>query len=184
MRPNKVKVQCPQCGQPFYRIPAKLKRAKRHFCSVICRDNWQKVHMRDLESLTAIGAANPRWKGGRLKRSDGYIDIRAYPKDFFWPMADHHGYIKEHRLVMAKYLHRCLLPWEIVHHRNGVRDDNRIENLDLLTSSSKHHAITSLTSQVKKLSTRVDKLEKENRLLKWQIKELNKTEVTKWLKKD
>lgn len=170
MRPNKVKVQCSQCGQFLYRIPAKIKRANHQFCSIICYNQWQRENPR-------TGSANPRWKGGRSKRANGYIDIRVYPSDFFGSMADHHGYITEHRLVMAKHLHRCLLPWEIVHHKNGIKDDNRLENLELLTSSSKHYAITSLTSQVKKLSIRVDKLEKENRLLRWQIKELNKREV-------
>lgn len=64
--------------------------------------------------------------------SDGYRVV--YRKGH--PNADVNGQIKEHTLVMSEMIGRALLPDETVHHRNGIRDDNRPENLELRAS---HH---------------------------------------------
>lgn len=51
------------------------------------------------------------------------------------PNANKNGWMHEHRAVMSDHLGRPLLPMENVHHINGVRSDNRIENLELWTRS-------------------------------------------------
>jgi hypothetical protein len=69
------------------------------------------------------------WEGGR-----GYKKERA-PNH---PNADCYGFVLQHRLVMEKYLGRFLDEQEVVHHKNGRRDDNRIENLELRTERKDH----------------------------------------------
>jgi len=83
------------------------------------------------------GKNHPQWKGGRLQHKSGYIKIWLSPENLFYSMTDCKGYLFEHRLVMAQHLNRCLQSWEIINHKNGVKNDNRLENLEL-TTQSKH----------------------------------------------
>lgn len=81
------------------------------------------------------GENNPRWKGGRRKHSLGYIEV--YNPSHPW-VHSHTPYVLEHRVVMEEVIGRYLNPEEEVHHINGVRDDNRPENLMLFANKSEH----------------------------------------------
>ncbi len=118
-----------------------------------------------------VGKETSQWKGGRRKTPKGYILIRVYPDDFFFPMANSQGYVYEHRLVVAKAKGRCLQSWEIVHHKGirfkGIknRSDNLEDNLQL-NSDMRHKQISILERRIKQLETRVTLLKAENELLK------------------
>ncbi len=76
------------------------------------------------------GEKSSGWKGGKYNNSrDGYIMIYRPGHPAY---KGKRNYIPEHRLVMEKILKRYLSPNEEVHHINGVKDDNRPENLKLV----------------------------------------------------
>jgi len=79
-----------------------------------------------------------KWNNGKSRTSNGYIDIKM-PEH---PFATKRGHVSEHRLIMEKHIGRYLEPNEEVHHLNGIRDDNKIENLVILKKgqhTSLHH---------------------------------------------
>ena len=80
----------------------------------------------------------PNWKGGRIKTYQGYISISLRDHPYAQKLS---GRVLEHRLVMEQYLGRYLLPTEIIHHINGIRDDNRIENLRLIQAKKEHKGL-------------------------------------------
>lgn len=75
------------------------------------------------------------WRGGRWIDAEGYVQIYC-PEH---PHATAKRYKTEHRLVMEKHLGRYLKPWEIVHHIDGNRSNNKIKNLFLTTRGCHKH---------------------------------------------
>ncbi len=77
------------------------------------------------------GERHPNWMVGRNVTDRGYVQVLLQPDHPFAEMRTVGGYVLEHRLVMAEYLGRALLPTESVHHIDGNRGHNAIENLQL-----------------------------------------------------
>ena len=137
-------------------------------CGAAVRDAMHRlgIAMRD-KSQKTLGARNYRWRGGRFINGYGYAEVRLFPDDFFYQMASRRGYVKEHRLVVARALGRCLQPWELVHHKHAKypagskedKQDNRYpENLQLITDE-RHKQITILESKIAGLEKRLSKYE-------------------------
>lgn len=123
---NRIKRICQICNKEFLVIPHIVKIGKGKFCSRKCADINHKT--------TFAGRGNPAWRGGRMKSERGYILIKV----FNHPNADVRGYIPEHRLVMEQHLGRYLQEEEVIHHKNGIKNDNKIENLELFENHSQH----------------------------------------------
>jgi hypothetical protein len=105
----------------------KLKMSQAHIGKRLSEE-WKKKISKALE-----GKKSYLWKGGRIRRK-GYILCLKKEHPFSWKQ----GYIFEHRLVMEAELGRYLLPREVIHHIDGDRSNNEIDNLMLFGSWKEH----------------------------------------------
>ena len=122
---------CKECSREFVPSSRHLRcpacRA-RNTCA--CGRPEQAKSATCLACRSVAESENGNWKGGRTRHKAGYILARApgHPR-----ASGRSNYVFEHILVAEEPLGRYLCDGEPVHHRNGVRDDNRPENLELWT---------------------------------------------------
>lgn len=100
------------------------KTLTKHY-SWLTKEQLAKKKCRDCFGKTSVGEGNPNWKGGRYILKSGYIGIF---------IGSDKSYKLEHDLVMENHLGRKLVKDEVVHHINGIKNDNRIENLELMSN--------------------------------------------------
>lgn len=129
-----IKMKCIICGNSVDIYPYRAKTFR--FCSKRCFSKGAKRFQKGYTPWNKgkFGKDMPRWKNGISKNLRGYIEIHQ-PSH---PFCNYKKHILEHRLIMEKELGRYLTKKEIVHHINGIKDDNRIENLQLFADDIKH----------------------------------------------
>lgn len=115
--------QCEECGSDI-KILTRRDLERKRMCSRRCR--LINLHKNRKMSYPRGDGAR-RWRGGKTLTQQGYVRVYVGHLD------GKAVYQLEHRLVMEQQLGRPLLPGETVHHKNGIRDDNRPENLELWT---------------------------------------------------
>lgn len=150
---------CPMCGKEKWIRLSEYKKHRRLFCV----------------SCSKSGDSNPGWTGGKLINAKGYVHIWLPKNSPYYPMTNgRRGRVLEHRLMMAISLGRCLKDSEVVHHINGIRHDNRLANLELISSRGRHNThhdgeIRELISEIKKLTSTVQDQSKQIKYLQWQL---------------
>ena len=129
-----IKIKCKTCNHiRKFSCKAELNRRNK---TGLCRSCYLK---------NTSGKNNSNYKRGYFIRS-GYKFILK--RDH--PYCNNLGYVREHRLVMENHLGRYLIPEEIVHHINGDKLDNRIENLEITKQSAhaKNHMTKNRTCDI------------------------------------
>ena len=102
-----------------YRVGAKTSEETRKKMSIAAKIRIQNKHH------------NYEFGGFEKRRQDGYIHVYLPTH----PDSTKDGFVMKHRLVMERHLGTRIKKSEIVHHINHIRDDNRIDNLQLMTFS-------------------------------------------------
>lgn len=103
-----------------------LTRRQKLCCSRRCSASYG--------NSIAVGSKARNWRGGKIITSQGYCMLYM-PSH---PNANKAGYEYEHRIKVEEKLGRFLTKTEIVHHSNGIKSDNRVENLIVLESQGVH----------------------------------------------
>lgn len=132
-----IEIICRICQKPFFISPSRIKYNKK-YCSNSCKNKGQLGLHRGKEiqkgqhlsprTQFKIGQPCPNFKGGH-KSKTGYF--------YIWkpnhPSAEKKGYINRSILVIEEKIGRFLTDNERVHHINEIKDDDRPENLEVLT---------------------------------------------------
>ncbi len=123
---------CPICGKQMKRIGAKH-----------CQECYRKYKLRKFPK----GKEHYNWKGGKWTDPHGYIHILVEGTGRYAP---------EHRLVWEQIHNRKLPPHWVIHHLNGIKNDNRTENLIALPRNK--HSVWTLVELAQKRIRELEQL--------------------------
>ena len=129
-----MKKNCLNCGTEIEVKPSRYERTK--YCSKDCTNEGRKGQRRSPDTEFKKGNVPHNYKGG-VTYSKGYRLLKQPDH----PRASMNGYVSEHILVWEKANGRMLPNGWCVHHYNGIKDDNRPENLIGMPRKNHHPAL-------------------------------------------
>lgn len=108
-----------------------LRPINKFMCSKHAQQRERGILDEQGNQLRPLLALGRKPKEGPIYDGAGYVLVRPSPG---YPGKTRQGRVLEHRLVMEQHLGRLLLEHEIIHHKNGNRQDNRLDNLEIMTT--------------------------------------------------
>jgi len=118
----KIKTKCDVCSKEYFADRSNYERSKKHICGALsCRKKIMEAPEGTKKSKRGYG-------------SNSHILIKA-PNH---PGADRNGCIPEHRMIIENELGRFLSKEEVIHHIDMVKNNNKLDNLDLFKNNKEH----------------------------------------------
>ena len=138
---------CPDCSKPINRRKRTfgIKHAATRCRSCALKHSWA-TGKKSAEDLPRREKSF-NWKGGIVKDSAGYILILR-PEH---PRANKKGYVLEHLLIWEEAHGKPLPKGWIIHHLNGIKDDNRPQNLEALPNKKHYHVLQAKAKRIQEL---------------------------------
>ena len=139
---QKAKLHCLDCGGPVSRHSERCRPCDSEHKARLMEQNHEGLH---------------NWKGGRVKDAHGYVHVLV-------PREERKGrrYRAEHTVVWEKANRKSVPKDWVIHHKNGIKDDNRLENLEAMPRNKHKH-------QHDSYDRRIRELEAENQRLREQL---------------
>ena len=142
-----TKIECAWCGAELERYPSQIKGKRFVFCNRRCMSNFGSPEKnpdryKELKDLTNV-SRHMRELNSKLNPTRMRPETKAKLREAHLNSGDGKTYTKSlgrhtHRVVMELYIGRSLEPGEVVHHIDGDKRNNRIENLQLFASQAAH----------------------------------------------
>lgn len=141
-------VNCYLCNKETYKRPSQIKRARHIFCSSECYGKYVTREHSEIRKCEVCGKEFKAIKGNIKRRMTKCCSRQCLKK--WWKNNrvtyigkdgyEHYNNQRKHRIIIERFIGRKLKKDEVVHHINGIKNDNRLENLRLM-SKSEHHKL-------------------------------------------